>query len=192
MRYFLFSFNVKMAFLLALIFLFLFPIFLIKIQKKKLIILYSLSYFLLLFIGVLSNIEITDNTIYFSVLLTENWFNNPPSIAFFDSFLIIVNLLLLFPLGVITPLFKKTKTNIIKVTFLGFFTSIFIEFLQFSLPIIRYPELLDIINNTFSVILGYQYYLLSTKFMFRGETNDQLSKQKNNHKHKERVYKLWK
>lgn len=190
MNIFLFSFDIKLAFLFAFLFLFVVPIFLIKANKVRLSKIYLLLFFFLLIPGVLLNVEINSKYISFSWLYTQNWATNTPSIAFFDPLMIIINILLLFPLGVIAPiLVKNDKKAFLKIIFLGFLTSFSIELLQFLLPIRRYPELLDIINNVISVILGYEYYII-VKLLSRGENYDKLPQQKD-YKYQKRVYKLW-
>ena len=185
MNLFLFKFDIHLAFILAFIFIFVAPILIIKLNKKPLTICYLFTYLLLLFLGVLLDVSIDNNSISFSLLITSKWFNNKLSIAYFDTLLIFINILLLFPLGTIFPLLKKNKlNNYLFSLIIGFSTSLLIEFLQFSLPIIRYGELLDIINNTFSVILGYQYYLLINYYFIRSEKNDRISKQKSNNSDK--------
>ena len=155
---FLFSLNFYSFIILGFIFVIIFPLIISKLNKKILWKIYFFIYFLLLLIGVFSFIKFDYQTIKFFLLIdtsyTKSW-----SIASFDHFGILVNLFLLFPLGVSIPHFNR-KLSFAKIGGIGLFTSTSIEILQFILPIVRYPELLDIINNTFSVILGYTYYLL--------------------------------
>lgn len=183
MQQLLFSLNLEFAFLIAFIFIFVIPILLMLINNRLIFGIYFFIFILSLLMGVLLDISIKDHICHFSILITTTWFSNSPIIANFDTFGIIINLLLLFPLGFILPLIIP-KITFNKVIIFGTSTSIVIEILQFILPIIRYPELLDVLNNTISVILGYLYYLLI--FKIRGEINDKLSKQKNT-KHKKRI-----
>lgn len=177
MDIFLFSVNLKLAFFLAFLFLFIIPIFLIKYKNKKLVLTYLLIYLFMLLGGVLLKVSITNSNIYFSLLITNKWFNNPLYIASFAKLGIIINIFLLFPLGVIIPLLSTKQSKIgLKSAIYGMFASLLIETLQFSLPIRRFPELLDILNNTISVILGYMYYCILSKLLFRGEKYDRLSK----------------
>lgn len=175
MNVFLFSIDLRLFFLIMFLFIFVIPLFL---KRKTFVILYLSIYFLVLSLGVFFDITLTKESISFSLLLTKIWANNPISIAYFNSLSVLINLFLLFPLGFICPIVIK-KCTIIKIIILGTVVSFTIEFLQFLLPIIRYPEVLDIINNTISVILGYMYYLLVNKIFRRGEYYDKLSQQKN-------------
>ena len=177
MNVFLLSLNINWVIILGFIFLFIIPLFLIKINKKILYKTYIFTYTILLFFGVLSDISIKNNTMFISLVTTEKIANNFLSISYVNIYNITINLLLFFPFGVTLPLINKNCT-LLKLIIFSLFLSIFIEFLQFLLPIIRYPEVLDVITNIISVILGYIYYLLISKSLFRSDKNDKLSKQK--------------
>lgn len=179
MSFFLFSLDLYVGFVLASIFLFLIPFILIIKKNRIMINIYFITYLLILSLGVFGYIKLSYTNISFNILITKEWFNNPLTIATFEPLGILINLFLLFPLGIIIPSLSKSKLNLYKVILMGFFTSFSIELLQFSLPILRYPELLDIINNTISVILGYLYYLLILNWQERRVSHDQLSKQEN-------------
>ena len=173
MKLFLFSLDIKAFLFLAIIFTFLVPIVLIKVKNKLLLMSYVFIYFTIIILGVFSYIEVSYMTISFSILFTHSFFTNHFSIFSFDLFGIIINLFLLFPLGFSLPLLKKS-TNYYTIAIISFIISFSIEILQYILPIIRYPELLDTINNVISAILGYSYYL----FLKGRLDNDRISKQK--------------
>lgn len=175
MNIFLFSIDLKLFFLIMFSFIFVVPLFL---KRKLFVISYLSVYFLILCLGVFLDITLTKESISFSLLLTNTWASNSISIAYFNPLSVLINLFLLFPIGFICPFIIK-NCNIAKVIIIGVIVSFTIEFLQFLLPIIRYPEVLDIINNTISVILGYMYYLLVNRAFHRGEKYDKLSQQKN-------------
>ena len=160
MLIFLFSLNIYFCFFLAFIFIFLLPI-LIK-KNKKLIIAYFFVYLFILSLGVFSKISFQGNYIHFYFLSTPNWFNNNFIIAHFDNFMVFINLFLTFPIGVIFHYLYKTDLN--KTLLLGILFSLSIELLQLTLPIIRTPELLDILTNTIGTILGFYYCLILKKF----------------------------
>lgn len=177
----LFSIDFKIALIFTIAFFFLFPIIVIFKKRKIFIYSYFICYLFLLLAGVLLDITINYQTITLNILITNRWFSNTPIIANFSTLGILINLILLFPLGIIIPLLNS-KLRIYKIILLGVSLSLLIEILQFSLPIKRYPELLDIINNTISVILGYMYYLFTHKI--GGRTHDRIPKQKSNNKNK--------
>jgi glycopeptide antibiotics resistance protein len=171
MNYYLFAINLKLAYIITFIFLFIVPIVIELLKRKKfLIITYLIIFLLALFLGVFTNVKISSDSVSFSLLITNHWFNtNNFTIAYFSTFAILVNLFLLFPFGYIYPSLSKKKVKFYQVLLAGFILAFSIEFLQFVLPIVRYPEVLDVINNTISVILGYLYYLLIKKIKNRGE-----------------------
>jgi glycopeptide antibiotics resistance protein len=179
MNLFLFLFDLKLCLFIAFIFMFVIPVFLILSTNKKITFFYLLIYSLLLSIGVFFNVEFHSNKVFVSIIYTKKWLNNNPSYAFLNPLSIIINILLLFPFGSVLAIIKN-NISYRKILVFSLLISFFIEFFQFLLPIRRYPELLDIINNTFSGILGYQYYLIIKKITIRGEENDKLPEQKAN------------
>lgn len=181
MTIFLFSLNLKIVFVISLFFLFIVPILLKFISKKWLYITYLIIYTIILILGVFLDVSISDSSVKLSILFTNKWANNNLSFFYINSISILINLFLLFPYGFFLPLISN-KFTFLKLIIIGLFMSLFVEILQFLLPIIRYPEVLDVINNVISVILGYIYYLLISKSLTRGEKNDRLSKQENNSK----------
>ena len=163
-----------------LLFMFLLPVFLIKHNTKLSKFLCLSIYIISLIFGLFTQARVINNTIYFDLVFDTLWGNALLNTAYFNSFNILMNLLLLFPLGTFFPLFARKKSNfLLKIGIRGLITSSAIETLQFILPINRVPEILDVITNTISAILGYLYFLFIS-MIIRGETNDKLSKQKNN------------
>ena len=176
---YLFSLNLEIALILGFIFILIFPILLNFFKNNNILLtIYLLTYLIVLTCGVLLEITISNHTVYFSLTITDNWFSNKLSLAFFDPLSVLINIFLLFPIGYLIPCLIY-KHKLIRVILSSLFISIFIEFLQFSLPIKRSPEVLDVLNNLISGILGYLYYLFLNKLSFRGELNDKLSKQEN-------------
>jgi len=156
----LFSINIILGFGLAFIFLFILPFFITR--KKCLTLTYFFIYIALLVLGVFTGISIHNNQISFSLLITNKWFNNEWIIASFGKLNIIINIFLCFPLGVAPQVLLK-KPSFLKIISIGILFTFSIEFLQFTLPIYRNPELFDLLTNTLSVILGFYYYLIIKK-----------------------------
>lgn len=179
MEVFLLSIKLEICYCLMIFLFFIIPFFIAKLKNKYFTFSYMFIYYLFLIIGVLFKVTFDSSKVYISLLYTKTWFNNSFSLAFLDPLSVILNILLLFPIGFTFPIFNKYHSYK-KIILFSFFVSLSIEILQFSLPIQRYPELLDILNNTFSGILGYQYYFIINTLMFRGEYNGKLSKQKTN------------
>lgn len=128
----------------------------IKIVFLILTILYSI----IVCIGVFSNIKL-GKTI--SISLFENTTHIKKEFNFNLSNIgktdFIINILMFIPLGfLLNPLFKKRAT-VISIC-VGLIFSIFIETMQLLLPIIRGPELTDIILNTISCFVGVCCYLI--------------------------------
>lgn len=185
----LFSLNLPLAISLAFIFFFILPILFEFIENKKpYLIIYLTIYFCILILGVFTSVTLTSSRIYFDLLITKNWASNKLTIANFSPPLVIINLFLLFPLGYTYTRLSKSKSAFYKLIFLGFLVSLFIEFCQFLLPIVRYPEVLDVLNNTISVILGCLYCLLITKIRNRGVRHDWLSKQETVSEREKRIH----
>lgn len=155
----LFTINLYFCFFLSFIFLFIIPLLL---KNKFQYIIYISIYSIFLLFGVLTKTNISDNTISFNLLITNSWFNNYPILAYFEHLTIIINLFLLFPIGFTLPLLLN-KINITKPLLIGSIFSLSIEIFQFLLPIKRSPEVLDILTNTMSSILGFYYFLLTKK-----------------------------
>lgn len=184
MELFLFSFDLKLAFTLAFIYIFIFPIIIFFTKRRKIwVYTYLATYIFLLILGVFTNVDFNSSNVSFTLLITSDWANNTINIAYFNFISILINLFLLFPLGVILSFLFKSNKKFYKIILFGIFTSISIEFLQFLLPIIRYPELLDVLTNTISVILGYLYYLVIEKALNRSDIYDKLPKQESDNTH---------
>lgn len=175
MNYKLLELDFSLFILFMFIFAFIFPIFLVFKSKRLLNIIYLIGYSIILFLGLFLDVKINYSSIYINLYFDNKWFNSPFIVASFSPLSLLINLFLLFPITSILPLLFKNITYI-KIIILGFLTSLTIEFIQFALPINRYPELLDILNNTISAILGYIYYLILKSI--RSGVNDKLSKQK--------------
>lgn len=172
----LFSLNILYGFVIWFMVFFVIPILIIKKKNTQTINLYLLLYLLLLLLGVLLDIEIYNNNINFSLLIDNQWCSGLITLGYFHPITIILNIFLLFPLGFIYPIKHNPHKNIyIKILFLAFVISLTIESLQFILPINRTFEILDIINNTLSALLGYFYYIIISR-IFRGDAYDQLPK----------------
>ena len=76
----------------------------------------------------------------------------------------LINSVLLFPIGVILSLFlsyknKPIKKQLISLLVVGFVIGLFIEFMQFLLPIARSVQLSDLLLNTISSVMGGLYFV---------------------------------
>ena len=149
MNQFLFSLDIYLGFLIWFLIIFIFPILVVKIQNKHLLNLYFSIYLALLSFGVLMNVEISTNAIYFSLLVDSNrWFHGNIIVGYFNFITVILNIFLLFPVGFIYPIKLNHKKNTyVQILILSLVISLTIESLQFILPINRTLEILDNKNN---------------------------------------------
>lgn len=122
------------------------------------------SFFIMLLIGVIGEIDFNKQTIYIGFNFSNGWFNKD-IIWKFPRFKldIIINLLMLIPIGewaLIESKRRKLKTGIIYAVVCGLGIGLIVEFLQFALPVTRSVQLSDLILNTASSIIGYLYMAL--------------------------------
>ena len=145
------------------------PIILLVFRKHKKT-LYIISnvllilYILILSIGVFGQITIKENNTIILIHFDNTlWLNGTFIFASQSAFNATVNTFLLFPLGQYIAL--KSKHPILQSIVWSFIVSTIIELLQFVLPIDRTTEILDIILNTISGLLGAIYILLIQKII---------------------------
>ena len=140
-------------------------------EKKKLNKWLALSMLALfsiaLICGVFSNFSKTDDYIHFYFDYSSPWASETISFNIFKigKFDLAVNLVLLFPVGVVLSLFLSYKKlrfskQLLWLFVVGLSLGLFIETMQFILPISRAIQLSDVILNTISCIIGGLYFLL--------------------------------
>ena len=121
-----------------------------------------LVYCILLSLLVFGKINFDGNSFTITLEKTGEWFKLNFVVASFEWLNIFLNLVMIFPIGAFV--FSQSKSNVlIKTILMSFLISFCIETLQFILPINRTTEILDIILNTISGIIGYIYYYLLLK-----------------------------
>ena len=154
--------------LIALILMIVLPtvlIFALKNKPKALktcAIVLSVIYFSLLFIGTSFVVKIKNNNLVIYPDFSKEWLSMKFLTHNFSMTNILVNLILLFPLGFIVDVFAKDK-KFLKTILLSFLISIFIELYQFVLPVPRTTELTDVLFNTLSGALSASYCFLIKK-----------------------------
>ncbi len=154
--------SLGFAITMAVVFMFLVPTVLMLFLShtkwfKWLTLCLGLAYFCVLIIGVFGKVDIADTV---SVSFENNgmWFSAFNFILFNSSISnFLINIFMFFPLAVIIFAFFK-KHLFLKTVILAFCLSIFIETMQFVLPISRTVELTDIIFNTLSGIISFLYF----------------------------------
>ena len=75
-----------------------------------------------------------------------------------------MNIIMLIPLGFLLPYVWKNFRNPIKVAFIGFLFSVFIEFAQ--LPTNRLADVDDLMMNTVGAILGFVIWKIIGNYFF--------------------------
>ena len=134
---------------------------LVKNQKVKniLTIVLFCCYLAVLFIGVFSQLSIGSKFISFKFDFTGKWCAKTInfSLSHITKFDLVINLLMLFPVGMLCFYFMRNKKTWIKILLLlifGLLTGITIETFQFILPIQRSVQLSDALLNMVSVFVG--------------------------------------
>ncbi len=104
-------------------------------------------------VGVLGIVNI-QKTVTISFNFNGNWFGKGFNFLpyTFDLQDILINIIMLVPVGIFCAVNFKHK--ILWAFLFGLFFGIGIEFLQFALPIVRSPQLSDVILNTISSGIG--------------------------------------
>ena len=129
---------------------------LIKNEKviKIIFLILAIIYSILICIGVFFKVNLAQNitiTLFKNVEGVNKSFSFYPFAKTLTDFLI--NILMFVPLGfLLSPILKKH--TLIKTLLIGFIFSTFIELMQLLLPIVRSPQLSDIILNTLSCLIG--------------------------------------
>lgn len=168
--------NLILAIVLFIIFVILLPsvaIF-ILINKKQLLKIFGIVFFILYLIVlgslVFGDVSFKNGNLILKFTTNTKWFNMYFVWGSFTKSNLLLNIIMLFPVGAFV-LALNTKHSFIKTIVFSFVISFTIEVLQFVLPIQRTTEVLDILLNTLSGILGYLYYFLIYKFAKKYEIN---------------------
>ncbi len=137
---------------------------------KILGILYFVIYLLGLVILTFSKVVFTNKEIIITFITNNKWFSLNFLWANFSASNILLNLVMLFPVGAFI-ISLNTKKGFIKTIIVSFVISLIIEILQFILPVNRTTEVLDIVLNVISGIIGYAYFNFVFLFSKRYEVN---------------------
>ena len=129
-----------------------------KLKKILTIVLFCL-YLVVLFAGVFGQIDISKDRVSITLDFSGKWFAKTInwSLSKVTTFDLIINLVMLFPVGMMVLYFARNKKWWVKVLLLiviGLCSGAFIEFFQFMLPIQRSVQLSDVLLNTVSVSVG--------------------------------------
>lgn len=127
--------------------------------KNILTIVFFCLYLVVLFCGVFGKLSIDEKVVKIDFEFTEQWCAkairwSPTNIGKFD---LIINLVMLFPVGMLIYYFSRSKKWWVKLLFLigfGLLTGVLIETFQFILPISRSVQLSDALLNMTSTFIG--------------------------------------
>ena len=163
------SINLYLAFALAFLLMVAIPTTLVFVLKNKsktlkpIIAAMTTIYLCFLFVGTLTLFSKSGDTITFTFNFSStDWFSSYFIWGSFGKLNILINLLMMFPVGYVVFTFSK-KHKFLKTIIASFLLSVTIELLQFILPIYRNTEVLDIALNTISGIISATYCWLLSK-----------------------------
>ena len=127
--------------------------------KNILTILFFCMYLIVLICGVFGQLAISENEIIVNFDFSGPWCSKTInfSLAKIDTFDLVINLLMLFPVGMIAYYFARKKkwwTKLLLLIVFGLAMGMFIETCQFILPIPRSVQLSDVLLNCVSVFVG--------------------------------------
>ena len=128
-----------------------------KAKKIVSIVLFGL-YCIVLLVGVFGVISFSQGNVNIAFNFTNKWASKTINWGFnITKFDLIINLVMLFPVGMISYFLLQKKKMLIRIILLiviGMLTGLFIEACQFVLPIYRSVQLTDVLLNTASVFGG--------------------------------------
>ena len=128
-----------------------------RIKRIVTIVLFSL-YCVVLVVGVFGVIGFSQGNVSISFNFSNSWASKSINWGFkISTFDIVINLVMLFPVGMLVYFLSQKKKFWVKVLLLvafGFLSGLLIEACQFILPIYRSVQLSDVILNTISVFAG--------------------------------------
>lgn len=172
----MFSINLNIAIVLIIFFFVLYPLLILFIFRKKTVVLQVVSkisivlYFVLLCVLVFGNVSTKNNIFTVSLVVDASFFSLDFCVASFNKTNILYNLIMMFPISAYffansknllstkQEFLKVQKQIFLKSALLSFGISFFIELFQFVLPVSRTTEVLDLVLNTFSGVLGYVFF----------------------------------
>lgn len=162
----LMNINLYFGIIVGLIFVIVLPIliFIFLFKHKKsfnfFTTFYFICYFVSLFILTTAQIKFSNSLVTINLAFDNNWFS--PKLIIFGggTFNIFINIIMFFPLGLLTFWVNKKHKFIYTIIF-SFIISVFVETMQLILPVNRTTELFDIILNTISgIISAFSFYVL--------------------------------
>ncbi len=168
--------NLILAIILGVIFIIILPsiAILVFINNKHILKILSIIAFILfiilLSVLVFGKVSLENGNIVLKFQTNNKWFSMYFLWGSFTKSNILLNIVMLLPVGAFI-LCLNTRHGFIKTILLSLLISVVIEVLQFILPIQRTTEVLDLVLNTVSGIIGYAYFYFVFKLAKQYEIN---------------------
>ncbi len=170
----MFTINTTFAVIIAILCFVLIPtILILAIKNKKTLFIvacvFAALFFAALCICVLSSVAITKDVVTIKFVSNGQWCAKNINFSFSNLTKtdVIINLLMLFPLGAfstVIALRKDLKFPLVYAFLIGLSVGLTIETLQFILPVNRSVQLSDIIFNGISVLIGGIWFRIVSLF----------------------------
>lgn len=190
----MFSINLYLAIALLIFFFVIYPLIIMFLLRDNFNVLKIVSiisfalYLILLATLVFGDVSTKNNMFNVKLFADANWFSMDFCWASFNYKNILYNIIMMFPISafvlVITKSivlqynqFVKVQKKVFLLTILlAFCISFLIELFQFILPVSRTTEVLDLIINTFSGVLGYAFFAFLILIYKKGQSKKQTAK----------------
>lgn len=123
---------------------------------------FTVSFFLLLFICTLSTVSINNDFVTIEFVTNGKWCAKPINFGMSPTKTdLLINIFMLFPIGAFVVMVnhhKQKKFAVLKAILVGLLVGFCIELLQFVLPVNRSVQLSDMLLNSVSVFIGACYF----------------------------------
>ena len=156
--------NIYLVLAIGLIFYFIIPFIVIVFVRNKrvsngIMLILFILFLAVLFVGIYFRVDFVDNKVYAIPNFSGEWFNKTISFSFknISKFDIVINLVMLIPVGIVCRYLTNRKNTLKRVLILlcvAFISGVLTELGQFILPIPRGVQLSDSLFNMASVLIG--------------------------------------
>ena len=138
---------------------------------KIIVIVFTILFGVVLYFGITSRVVIDRDFVLLDIDYSGNWCDKTINLKVFsvDIIDLIINILMLIPIGLVVSYFVKSKiTNKLVVSaVVGVVIGVLLETMQFVLPVYRSVQLSDAILNTVSVVIGCCVGLLYDRLYYK-------------------------
>lgn len=169
--------NTYLGLILTVLFYIVLPVLVLLLVKNKKTIYILATIFISIFVFVLLGMTLLEVEIYRDVVTINMRFNAEWcsknihfSLLYGDMGDVIINIAMLIPIGayiVIRDDYRGKKYTIAKSLLVGIMIGLFIETMQFILPLSRSVQLRDVLLNGLSAMCGAVVYMLVLKLKYK-------------------------